>query len=84
VTIRGEKVDIPDQMYEEYRLTLGKKLHDLLSINLRPDLEPERASMIYKTIIDRIKIAHLKIMKAKLIKEINSGKYGYTIGYFNE
>jgi hypothetical protein len=84
VTIRGEKVEIPDKLYEEYRLTLGKQLHEALSKVLQPDKDPEHAAMVYKRVIDNIKRSHLGRMKAKLIKEINSGKYGYTIGYFNE
>jgi hypothetical protein len=66
VIINGERVDIPDKLYEEYRIALGGQLQKALSKALRPDLEPERASMVYKRIIDSIKRAHLNKVKGKI------------------
>ena len=69
VTINGKKVEIPEQLYEEYRLVLGKQLHEAMSKSIRPELEPEAAAMIYKRIIDSIKRSHLKMVKAKMMKK---------------
>ena len=54
------------KLYEEYRIALGGQLQKALSKALRPDLEPERASMVYKRIVDSIKRAHLNKVKGKI------------------
>tara|TARA_R100000700_G_scaffold15583_1_gene21595 strand:- start:8432 stop:15550 length:7119 start_codon:yes stop_codon:yes gene_type:complete len=52
VTIDGDKYDIPEGLYDDYRITLGNAIYVNLLEVLDPDLPMEEAAMLYKPIID--------------------------------
>ena len=66
----SRRVDIPEDLYEEYRLTLGNILQNSLSNSINPKLDPEIAAMRFKRIIDPKRYQQLQIVKRKTIQRL--------------
>jgi len=66
VTIDGEKYDVPEKLYEDYRILLGYDLYQGLLESLQPELSPEAAAMSYKPIIDALRRSHLETLKSNM------------------
>ena len=66
----SRRVDIPEDLYDEYVLTLGDILHNSLSNSINPKLDPEIAAMRFKRIIDPKRYQQLQIVKRKTIQRL--------------
>ena len=66
VTIDGAKYDIPEGLYDDYRITLGNAIYVNLLESLDPDLPMEEAAMLYKPIIDSQKRMALTVLKYEM------------------
>ena len=70
VTIDGEKYDVPEKLYDEYRILLGYDLYQGLLESLQPDLSPEDAAMSYKPLIDALRRSRLETLKSEMRETI--------------
>jgi hypothetical protein len=70
VTIDGEKYDIPEKLYDDYRILLGSDLYEGLLEALQPDLSPEDAAMTYKPLIDALRRSRLETLKSEMRETI--------------
>jgi len=69
VTIDGEKYDIPEKLYDDYRIYLGHYLYegikaDIIELGSNPSIEA--ATLKYAATINRIKMTRLIILKSKM------------------
>ena len=84
VTIDGEKYDIPEKLYEDYRILLGYDLYQGLLESLQPDLSPEDAAMKYKPVIDALKRSRLEILKDEMMKTLPAYQETITLPAYQE
>jgi len=84
VTIDGEKYDIPEKLYDEYRILLGSDLYEVLLEALEPDLSPEDAAMKYKPVIDALKRSRLEILKDEMMETLPAYQETITLPAYQE
>jgi len=84
VTIDGEKYDIPEKLYEDYRILLGYDLYQGLLESLQPELSPEAAAMSYKPIIDALRRSHLETLKSKMRETLPAYQETITLPAYQE